>query len=70
MDRSSSPSSFGEHVKNFPGPTHGKHFTVLCSFFFFISFFFFFCFFLPFILDTVVFNKGSFQILLKVFANF
>lgn len=69
MDRSSSPSSFGEHVKNFPGPTHGKHFTVLCSFFFFISFFFF-CFFLPFILDTVVFNKGSFQILLKVFANF
>lgn len=34
MDRSSSPSSFGEHVKNFPGPTHGKHFTVLCSFFF------------------------------------
>lgn len=36
MDRSSSPSSFGEHVKNFPGPTHGKHFTVLCSFFYFL----------------------------------
>lgn len=69
MDRSSSPSSFGEHVKNFPGPTHGKHFTVLCSFFILFpsssS-----VFFLPFILDTVVFNKGSFQILLKVFANF
>lgn len=67
MDRSSSPSSFGEHVKNFPEPTHGKHFTVLCSFFLFPSSSS--VFFLPFILDTVVFNKGSFQILLKVFAN-
>lgn len=27
-DLSSSPSSFGEHVINFPGHTHGKHFAV------------------------------------------
>lgn len=65
MDHSSSPSSFGEHVKNFPGPTHGKHFTVLCFFFFSSS-----VFYLPLYWTQLFLTKDHFRFYWRFLPTF